>query len=233
MFTLGAHLSSKRTGYTHHGIYIGIDKVIHYSGLASGLSKGKICETSFEDFNQNQSEVAIIEHLDAKCVYSNVDIVKRAKSRLGEDGYNLFNNNCEHFATWCVTGVSESAQVKTVKTMAVSVGQAGVNAYSYYKITQTAPTVLRTAASMTSRQVATRAIASGAMTSGTSALTGISSVASGAGLTTAAFSGGASTIVGLTGASVATVAAAPVVLAAGGVALVGYGVYKVWSWLSD
>lgn len=71
------------------------------------------------------------------------------------------------------------------------------------------------------------------MSSSVSALTGLTTTASGAGLTTAAFSGGASTLLGVTGASAATVAAAPVALAAGGIALVGYGAYKLWEWFDD
>lgn len=235
MFTLGAHLSSKRTGYTHHGIYIGGGKVIHYSGLANGLNKGRICETTFDEFNQNQETVKIIEHLASSGLYSNVDIVKRAKSRLGEDKYNVFNNNCEHFATWCVTGKSESAQVKTV-SHTVSIGSLGYNAYQAYKAYQTAQsasTLVSSAMSVAGKQVAARAITSGAMSSSASALAGLTSTASGAGLTTAAFSGGASTLLGVTGASAATVAAAPVALAAGGIALVGYGAYKLWEWFDD
>jgi hypothetical protein len=38
-------------------------------------------------------------------------IVERAKSRLGEDSYSVFNNNCEHFCLWCITGEHTSAQV--------------------------------------------------------------------------------------------------------------------------
>ncbi|MFQ9674660.1 MAG: lecithin retinol acyltransferase family protein [Clostridium paraputrificum] len=40
-----------------------------------------------------------------------VETVKRALSRIGERRYNLFTNNCEHFATWCKTGVSYSKQI--------------------------------------------------------------------------------------------------------------------------
>ncbi len=29
------------------------------------------------------------------------ETVKRARSKLGEKGYNLINNNCKHFALWC------------------------------------------------------------------------------------------------------------------------------------
>lgn len=44
-------------------------------------------------------------------LYSPEETVARARSRLGETSYNLFTNNCEHFAIWCKTGVSESLQV--------------------------------------------------------------------------------------------------------------------------
>ena len=38
------------------------------------------------------------------------EIVTRAKSKLGEDKYNVVFNNCEHFAHWCCTGTSWSNQ---------------------------------------------------------------------------------------------------------------------------
>ena len=44
-------------------------------------------------------------------LFSPEETVERAKSRLGEDKYSLPFNNCEHFALWCKTGVSESHQV--------------------------------------------------------------------------------------------------------------------------
>lgn len=47
-------------------------------------------------------------------LYSPQETMERALSRVGEDKYNLLLNNCEHFAIWCKTGVSESYQVKRV-----------------------------------------------------------------------------------------------------------------------
>jgi hypothetical protein len=38
-------------------------------------------------------------------------VVSRAYSRLGESGYSLFRNNCEHFASWCKVGKESSQQV--------------------------------------------------------------------------------------------------------------------------
>ena len=47
-------------------------------------------------------------------LYSPEETVIRAKSRLGEKEYNILTNNCEHFAIWCKTGVSESTQVENL-----------------------------------------------------------------------------------------------------------------------
>ncbi len=47
-------------------------------------------------------------------LYSGDEAVERARSRLGQGGYNLALNNCEHFAVWCRTGVSNSSQVNNI-----------------------------------------------------------------------------------------------------------------------
>ena len=44
-------------------------------------------------------------------LYSPEETVNRALSRLGESRYDILTNNCEHFAIWCKTGVSESYQL--------------------------------------------------------------------------------------------------------------------------
>lgn len=44
-------------------------------------------------------------------LHSPEETVARARSRIGEEKYNLAANNCEHFAIWCKTGVHESHQV--------------------------------------------------------------------------------------------------------------------------
>ena len=44
-------------------------------------------------------------------LHSPEETVARARSRIGEEKYDLASNNCEHFAIWCKTGVHESHQV--------------------------------------------------------------------------------------------------------------------------
>ena len=105
---LGAHLKSARRGYSHHGVYVGHGRVVHYSGLSGAWQCGPVEEVSLPRF-ANGHEVKIVDHLDPP--YSPEEIVRRARSRLGENDYRLLTNNCEHFCNWCLSGISLSDQV--------------------------------------------------------------------------------------------------------------------------
>lgn len=104
---LGAHLISPRTGYSHHGIYVGHDRVVHYSGLADGFASGPVEETDLETFSAGNGFTV----KTYKNSFPSEKVVQRAKSRLGENSYSVFNNNCEHFCLWCIVGEHTSAQV--------------------------------------------------------------------------------------------------------------------------
>ena len=104
---LGAHLSTSRFGYTHHGVYAGHGRVVHYSGLSGVWQSGPVEEVSLFRFAGGR-EVRIVAHSGA--AFSPEEIVRRARSRLGEDDYRVLSNNCEHFCNWCRYGVSNSAQ---------------------------------------------------------------------------------------------------------------------------
>lgn len=54
-------------------------------------------------------------------LFSGKETAARARSRLREDKYNLIFNNCEHFAVWCKTGISESSQVNSVLSLLTAV----------------------------------------------------------------------------------------------------------------
>lgn len=45
-------------------------------------------------------------------IYTPRSTVARARRRIGEKSYDLLENNCEHFALWCKTGIAESQQVE-------------------------------------------------------------------------------------------------------------------------
>ena len=105
----GAHLATSRRGYHHHGVYVGRGRVVHYSGLSGFWQCGPVEEVSLSRFVGGRP-VRIIDHNESR--YSSEEIVRRARSRLGENDYRLLTNNCEHFCNWCLSGISRSAQVE-------------------------------------------------------------------------------------------------------------------------
>jgi hypothetical protein len=106
---VGAHLVTHRTGYTHHGIYVGNGRVIHYSGFCTTLRRGPVEEISLARFAGIHS-VSVLDEPNAR--YVGREAVQRARSRLGENRYRLLTNNCEHFCTWCIDGIGRSEQVR-------------------------------------------------------------------------------------------------------------------------
>src|SRR5512146_2648963 len=47
---LASHVLTVRRGYTHHGIYVGQGKVVHYAGLCRGWHSGPVEETTLASF---------------------------------------------------------------------------------------------------------------------------------------------------------------------------------------
>jgi len=107
----GDHLVTPKIGYYHHGIYVGDEKVVHYSGLAEGFNSGPIEELSLDKF-KNGKKFEIKPH--PNCKRSRQEIVQKARSRVLEKEYDLIFNNCEHFVNWCIYNVNESKQVGAV-----------------------------------------------------------------------------------------------------------------------
>lgn len=105
----GTHLVTARDGYSHHGIYVGRGRVIHYGGFCDALHAAPVEEISLEAFAHG-NPVTVKPEPFAR--YLGAQAVHRARSRLGEDRYHLLTNNCEHFCTWCVRGVARSEQVE-------------------------------------------------------------------------------------------------------------------------
>ncbi len=100
---IGDHIYFNYGGYSHHGIDCGDGTVIHYT-----KNQGNISRVSWDLFASGKI-VFVREY--GNCDLPDV-VIQRAESRLGENIYDLFGNNCEHFATWCKTGIHASEQVK-------------------------------------------------------------------------------------------------------------------------
>ena len=110
----GDVIAVKRPGYIHFGIYAGKSKVIHFASV-NGDFGSDICvhEARLNNF-KNGSDCLVVKYLsknNSAKFYSPDETLKRAREQIGDSGYNLFFNNCEHFASWCKTGYFKSEQV--------------------------------------------------------------------------------------------------------------------------
>lgn len=132
------------TIYDHYGIYAGNMEVIHLSNGRNDFFGGEVCvrQDPFYMFKGDASEVFVVDfdcfnkyienlspleksqrlpHDVVRKIlgqtyhpYSPEETLRRAKSKLGKKGYNLFFHNCEHFALWCKTGICESRQIARI-----------------------------------------------------------------------------------------------------------------------
>jgi hypothetical protein len=117
--TLGSHLVSTRNGYDHHGIYAGEDRVIHYSGLSDGMEAGPVQEVPLAEFARGRG-YTVKHHANPK--FGPAEIVQRARTKIGENSYSVFSNNCEHFCEWCINDIHRSHQVEKAVVLANSGG---------------------------------------------------------------------------------------------------------------
>ncbi|HFE9701212.1 TPA: lecithin retinol acyltransferase family protein [Clostridium perfringens] len=115
----GDHIRVNRGIYSHHGIYVSDDEVIHFTGTEDDSildwSKNKVIKTGIDYFLRGgRLEVKEYTEDELSDLYPVEHIVIYARACLGDRGYNLIFNNCEHFANVCTLGRFRSKQVENV-----------------------------------------------------------------------------------------------------------------------
>lgn len=116
----GDHIKVWCDLYWHHGIDMGDDTVIHYSGKVNSIFEstgGRIEHVPAERFHGGR-EVHVVPH--PYRLFDAEQTIARARQRLGETRYGFDANNCEHFVSWAIEGLHESGQVDAVATGAAA-----------------------------------------------------------------------------------------------------------------
>ena len=100
----------KMGDFYHYGVFVSKDEIIQF-GLAPiarprvRACDVEVCVSNMEVFLCGcKYEVGVPERKDLKTLRSPDEIVKTARSRIGEKNYNVLYNNCEHFAYECILG---------------------------------------------------------------------------------------------------------------------------------
>ena len=114
----GDHIYVRRLLHSHHGIYVGKDRVVHYKGLHKEKYNEVVRKTSLKEFLREGK----LRRRDYKKRLPREETVRLANRLLNEEKYSLVKSNCEHLATYCVTGNASSRQVQRGTIALVGVG---------------------------------------------------------------------------------------------------------------
>ena len=104
----------------HYGIFVSEEEIIAFGlpplpDFAGEAERFLVCARSAEVFCCGQIlETAVLDRPERRKRFPPEETVRRARARLGEDGYHLIRNNCEHFAWECVFGEHRSLQEEAV-----------------------------------------------------------------------------------------------------------------------
>ena len=107
----------------HYGICVGHGEVIQFGknpALRHAMPDGEIrvCQTDMQTFLCGESpEVGKPEGKERSKRFSPDRTVILARQRLGETGYHILYNNCEHFAYECYLGEKRSEQTERMRSM--------------------------------------------------------------------------------------------------------------------
>lgn len=119
--TYGSQIRVNRGIYYHHGIYVSDDCVIQFaakSGSEISAMNAIVHQTTLLDFAKGMDvEVRKYTSEEEYKLRSPQEIVNYAFSSLGNKGYDVLSNNCEHFSNDCAFGEKKSNQVSEIISM--------------------------------------------------------------------------------------------------------------------
>jgi len=115
----GDMIRTKVRFFYHYGIFVSEEEVIQF-GLPDDPFRSAdqifVLSTDITAFLQGgELEVMSPEKQERKQMRTPEQIVDIARQRIGEGGYDILHNNCEHFASDCVFGQPHSSFLQDVR----------------------------------------------------------------------------------------------------------------------
>ena len=121
--TYGSMIRVQAGSIHHYGVYVSPEEVIQF-GLAPILRQGQrdrdvtVVSSDLTIFQGGSAiQTAVFDPEETAAQPTPAEAVATARNRMGEGGYHILYNNCEHFANECVTGKHYSEQVEGVREM--------------------------------------------------------------------------------------------------------------------
>ena len=115
----GDIIRTKVSFYHHYGIFVTPERVIQFGLPDDPMRQAdqiKVLESDIYTFLQGGDlEVGVPDKEERKKLRSPQKIVAAAEARLGEGGYHILHNNCEHFVNECAFGEANSSFVQSIR----------------------------------------------------------------------------------------------------------------------
>lgn len=110
----------------HYGIYVSEKEIVQFGLPPTALMRDEktvsVCVTDVDGFLLGGFlEVGTPDKKEAKIRKNPDETVALARSRIGEKGYHVIHNNCEHFAYECAFGQKYCSQIEYLRAMWKSV----------------------------------------------------------------------------------------------------------------
>lgn len=115
----GDLIRTKVSFYYHYGVFVREDQVIQF-GMPDNVNQPAesvrvLTSDIYEFLRGGELEVGKPEGEERRKMRSARQIVEIALSRIGEGGYDILHNNCEHFVNECAFGEASSSFVSAVR----------------------------------------------------------------------------------------------------------------------
>lgn len=115
----GDLIRTKVQFYHHYGIFVSETEVIQFGLPDDPLRPAADVRVLASDISAflkgGDIEVAEPEAVERKSIRKPEEIVEIARKRIGEGGYDILHNNCEHFMNDCAFGTPSSSFVQGVR----------------------------------------------------------------------------------------------------------------------
>ena len=105
----------------HYGVFLSEDEVVQFGYPPIDVFQKQntvvmVVSVDVDSFACGHIvEVAQLDRKEKRKRLSPDQTAAIARARLGEDGYNIIHNNCEHFAYACVFGEGKSEQTDAIR----------------------------------------------------------------------------------------------------------------------
>lgn len=108
--------------FYHFGVYVGEETVVHFAGPDSATltdpALASVRRDTLDRFAMGRPlEVRDYGLRERLKKYPRKKVAENALKRVGEKGYDIIYNNCEHFVNKCAFGVAYSAQIEEMRRL--------------------------------------------------------------------------------------------------------------------